>query len=82
MGIITIFLTIAYTVTSGFLLHFGALPLNIICSFTLVLALTGVILGSISFRFSRNIYAIIGIVVNLVIIGVQILAIIIGNRVA
>jgi len=82
IGIITLFLTAAYTVTSGFLLHFGALPANIICSFTIALALSGIILGSISLRTSRNIYAIIGIVVNIVIIGLLILAIIVANRVA
>ncbi len=82
IGIITVALSIAYMGTSGFLLHFGALPLNIICSFTLALALSGVILGSISLRTNRNIYAIIGIVINIVIIGVQILFLVVGNNVA
>lgn len=80
IGIITLFLTAAFTVTSGFLLHFGALPANIICSFTIALALSGVILGSVSFRTSRNIYAIIGIVINIVIIGLLIPALIFANN--
>jgi len=82
IGMIVLFLAAVYTVTSGFLLHFGALPANIICSFTIALALSGIILGSISFRTSRNIYAIIGIVVDLVVIGFLIFEIIVANRVA
>jgi len=79
IGMIALFLAAVYTVTSGFLLHFGALPANIICSFTIALALSGIILGSISFRTSKNIYAIIGIVVDLVVIGFLITALIFVN---
>ncbi|HUT80200.1 MAG TPA: hypothetical protein VMZ29_03280 [Candidatus Bathyarchaeia archaeon] len=79
LGIITVFLTLVYIVTSGFLLHFGALPVNLICSVILALAVVGIILGAMSFRFSKNVYAIIGVIMNIVVLCVQILALIVGN---
>ena len=70
--IVTVFLTLIYIFTSGFLLHFGALAVNLICSVILALTLVGIILGAMSFRFGKNVYAIIGLILNIVILCVQI----------
>ena len=74
IGIITLLLVVVYIVTAGFLLHYGPIPLYLITSLILALAVAGAILGGISFREGKNVYGILGFIFNLIVIGSQIVA--------
>lgn len=74
IGIITLVVSVIYVVTAGFLLHCGPIPLYLMSSLTLALAVAGTILGGISFREEKNVYGILGFIFNLIVIGFQIVA--------
>jgi hypothetical protein len=78
LGIITLVLTAVYICTGGFLPNdFGKIPLYIIGSFFIALALAGVVFGIFSIQKDKNIYGIIGTSVSAIVLGFHIFLLIV-----
>lgn len=76
IGIVTLVTTVILILTAGYIGYYGgSVLLFVIYGVILALAFIGTILGGVSFRKGRYIYGIIGFIMNIIIIGAQIVAI-------
>ena len=85
LGIVVVLLTVAAVFATDYLspieknlpYHLKKLPAYVNIGLILALAIHGTILGGLSFRKERNIYGILGFIMNLIGVGFMVAAIII-----
>ncbi|NHK31329.1 MAG: hypothetical protein FK730_08255 [Asgard group archaeon] len=71
-GITTILLSVLHVLIAGVIVHLGIWANNLFCSLISTLAITGIILGGLSFRNGKNIFTILGFIFNIIAVLFQI----------